>query len=244
MSVSRQRIRHVAVVVPARNEQAWINATLDAIATARAALDGVTTSCIVVLDDCTDATSSLIASRTNSSIVVPGPTVVVDASVRSAGAARAIGFETALRTGAHLPGETWLASTDADTLVPPEWLVSQLLLAESGADAVAGIVELDDVADERLREGFRTRYQLGADGSHRHVHGANMAMRGDAYLAAGGWRSLETGEDHDLWARLGKIGRCISSTDVVVRTSSRLHGRAPAGFAADLLMIHSSESVA
>ena len=29
-----------------------------------------------------------------------------------------------------------------------------------------------------------------------------MGVRADTYLRAGGWRGLETAEDHDLWKRL------------------------------------------
>jgi hypothetical protein len=71
-----------------------------------------------------------------------------------------------------------------------------------------------------------------------------MGMRASSYLASGGWSMIETGEDHDLWHRLGRIGRCISSTAVSVRTSARLAGRAPSGFAADLRSIAETEVVA
>ena len=64
---------------------------------------------------------------------------------------------------------------------------------------------------------FRMTYQINTDGTHPHVHGANLGMRADAYLAAGGWNPLPTAEDHDL-----------------VGTAARLHRstpfrRAPAG---------------
>lgn len=234
-------IRHVAVVVPARNEESAIGLALDAIDRARAMLTGISTSCVVVLDDCTDSTASAISSRAFGPDRRPD---VVEVAVRCAGAARAVGFDVALSSSGWTPQEMWLASTDADTIVPPNWLSAQLQLVASGADAVAGIVELGDDADERLRDGFRTRYRVDADGTHRHVHGANLGMRGDAYLAAGGWSALHTGEDHDLWKRLGASAACISSTAVVVRTSARLAGRAPAGFAADLRAICSTETVA
>lgn len=236
-------IRHVAVVVPARNEETTIGSALDAIDRAREVLDGITSSCVVVLDDCTDATASVIEAR-RPRHRSPFEPIVLGTAMRCAGAARAVGFDVALRSSAAPPAHTWLASTDADTVVPRDWLLAQLLLAGSGVDAVAGIVELGDDADEHLHRGFRSRYRIGVDGTHRHVHGANMGMRGDTYLATNGWRALRTGEDHDLWARLGEVGRCVSSTAVVVHTSARLDGRAPAGFAADLRAIVSTETVA
>ena len=90
---------------------------------------------------------------------------------------------------------------------------------------------------------FAASYDLPSDGTHRHVHGANMGTRGDVYLLAGGWRRLHTGEDHDLWARLGQVTKCVSSTAITVRTSARLVGRAPAGFARDIArMVAAGES--
>ncbi|MFD2419651.1 hypothetical protein [Amycolatopsis pigmentata] len=52
-------------------------------------------------------------------------------------------------------------------------------------------------------------------------------------LACGGVFPLPTGEDHDLWKRLGRAGfrRCYDENARVL-TSSRLAGRAPHGLAA------------
>ena len=130
------------------------------------------------------------------------------------------------------PSEVWLANTDADSVVPAFWLFAQLDLAARCVTAVAGTVDLD--ADEALRERFATHYDVSPDGTHRHVHGANMGVRGDVYLRAGGWRPMHSGEDHDLWARLGPVATRVSSTTITVRTSARLIGRAPGGFARDI----------
>jgi hypothetical protein len=70
-----------------------------------------------------------------------------------------------------------------------------------------------------------------SDSAHPHVHGANLGMRGSAYLRAGGFRSLASAEDHALLAALASSGgRIISVTDIPVVTSSRRRGRAPDGF--------------
>jgi hypothetical protein len=37
------------------------------------------------------------------------------------------------------------------------------------------------------------------DGTHPHVHGANLGIRADAYSDAGGWNDLTVAEDHCLW---------------------------------------------
>ncbi len=129
----------------------------------------------------------------------------------------------------------WIANTDADTVVRPDWLREQLRLARSHS-AVAGVVELDPVrTPARLLERFRTSYQLNG-ARHPHVHGANLGVRADAYLQAGGW-SLQTrvGEDHGLWNRLvADQHPVIQSTHVRVVTSARTTSRVEGGFATQL----------
>ena len=229
------QIQHVTVVIPARDEAANLWRTLRSIDDALSSLPrGVTGECVVVLDSCRDdsarvAATTLARSRWGS--------LVVETDVACAGAARELGARAALGRIAHEPRHVWLANTDADTVVPSDWLRVQLALADRGADAVAGIVELDVDADERLRRAFGASYTLGRDGTHRHVHGANLGVRANVYGAVGGWRHLHTGEDHDLWRRLQTAGTCVSATASVVRTSGRLAGRAPLGFADDLAAI-------
>lgn len=127
-----------------------------------------------------------------------------------------------------------MCSTDADSTVPPDWFDVQLEAAGDGHIAIAGVVRLDDAADPLLVAQFESTYRKHLDGSHPHVHGANLGFRADAYLSAGGWPTLATGEDHDLWKRLAPLGATIASARLSVTTASRLIGRAPAGFATDL----------
>ena len=226
-------IRHVAVVIPARNEAEAIGPTLDAVARAQALLT-VSSSCVVVIDGCVDATGSVVERRAagrrpDTSLLV------VHTTQHCVGAARLLGSRLALAGALHRPRNVWLANTDADTIVPEEWLRAQLELADQGASAIAGAVELGPDADVSLRDQFDRSYRVESDGTHRHVHGANLGVRGDVYLAAGGWSRLSTGEDHDLWERLGRRSEhTLSSTAITVRTSARTIGRAPSGFAADL----------
>jgi hypothetical protein len=131
------------------------------------------------------------------------------------------------------PRSIWLANTDADSHVPENWISTHLQHADADASAVAGIVQLDtlnlrpDV--EKLHE---STYELAADGTHAHVHGANLGVRGDAYLDVGGWSDARVSEDHCLWGRLMSRGwRLTSPVTSVVLTSGRLRGRATGGFA-------------
>jgi hypothetical protein len=126
----------------------------------------------------------------------------------------------------------WLATTDADTRVPPHWLVQQISYAEAGWDAVLGTVTVSDWSAHpgHVPDAFAARY-AHEPGSHPHVHGANLAVRASAYLAAGGFQALGTGEDHALVAALDVAGLPIlRSTDIAVDTSARRRTRAPHGF--------------
>jgi hypothetical protein len=141
---------------------------------------------------------------------------------------------------------TWLLSTDADSTVPPSWVVNHLRFAESGSDAVAGTVGLD--ATGRLDPSVLRRYARVVDagfetagsgcgdaGGHRHAYAANLGVRASAYLDVGGFPPVASGEDHALLHRLRRAGYWIARpTDLRVRTSARLDGRARGGLA-DLL---------
>ena len=161
---------------------------------------------------------------------------MLECDVRSAGSARRLGVDAAL---AHFNdkelGQIWLANTDADTLVTRDWITVQLSLADSGIAAVAGIVTLEEDGSREAHEIHRASYLTNLDGTHGHVHGANLALRADAYVDAGGWAHRALAEDHCLWNRLKHRGwRLCSPVSSVVVTSARLIGRARGGFADSL----------
>ena len=167
---------------------------------------------------------------------------MLDIGARSVGVARAAGVAEVLhRTRSLDPASVWLATTDADTLVPPCWLTRQLRFAEGGWDAVVGTVTVTDWRHypaevpplfERLYGPGSAGQEGGADGTvHPHVHGANLGFRAAAYLAAGGFRPARTAEDHALVSALAAAGRqVLRTTAVSVVTSARRRARAPHGF--------------
>ncbi len=130
------------------------------------------------------------------------------------------------------PSGLWLATTDADSRVPPGWLADQL---SAGADAFVGTVALDPDDHER-HPGWTHEYErhLGDDG-HPHVHGANLGVRADWYERVGGFRPMDRAEDHDLVQRLATRGAHIArSTRSPVITSARHTSRVTGGVATDL----------
>ncbi|GHD24394.1 glycosyltransferase [Nocardiopsis kunsanensis] len=218
-------IRTVAVVVPAHDESACVAACLSAVhrALEHAPVPPEHRHVVVVADGCRDGTAS--AARLLGAHVVEVPHCGV-------GAARDVGVRRALALAGGVPADSvWLASTDADTLVPVRWIADQLVHAKAGHDAVAGTVEVTDwsLRSEGLAERFGLRFPV-ADG-HDHVHGANLGVRASAYVDAGGFPDLGSGEDHALVERLTGLGLSVRSPgDLPVRTSARRSFRAPEGF--------------
>ncbi len=223
---------HIAVLIPARNEETLLPRCLLSVERARRAVaHQVTTDLIVVADQCTDRTEEVAKEMigTGGAVVCSMDGVV--------GAARALAARLALSRYPGVLEHCWLANTDADCVVPEDWLSLQLSLAQRGHAAVAGIVDVDSYEEHRpaVQTLFRRTYLLHPDGTHPHVHGANLGVRADAYLRAGGWGPKAHAEDHDLWHRLQCAGeRRLSDTRLKVITSGRRVGRAPSGFAAAL----------
>jgi glycosyltransferase involved in cell wall biosynthesis len=234
-------IEAVSVVVPAHNEEDLLPACLAALHRAAARLRGITVATIVVADACTD--------RTVPRALASGARVVA-ITARMVGAARAAGMDEALRLQAGTdPRAIWLATTDADTIVPPDWLERQLSYARQGWDAVLGTVTVTDWPGQppHLPAAFAAHYAHG-DGPHPHVHGANLGIRACAYLAAGGFKLLPTAEDHDILHALTTAGYpALRAADIAVQTSGRHLARAPQGFShllATLATQPQSDSVA
>jgi glycosyltransferase involved in cell wall biosynthesis len=222
----------VAVMVPARDEEELLPRCLHSILIAISVLPAsVRGEVIVVADSSVDRTSQ-IASQ-----ILKSRGRVVNASVGTVGTARRLAACHILARNSGPLDRLWLANTDADCIVPPAWIVDQLELANAGTEAVAGTISVDNFEEHEpeVADRFRATYLIATDGTHTHVHGANLGIRADAYCRAGGWKDLRTAEDHDLWRRLiGTGALTVSTAAIEVVTSGRRIGRAPDGFAGAL----------
>jgi glycosyltransferase involved in cell wall biosynthesis len=218
-------IRAVGVIVPAHNEQDLLPACLASLRRAAQELPGLPVHLVVVADACRDLTAQ-VARR--------GGAVVVTVGARSAGAARAAGAREILRLTSGLdPADVWLATTDADSIVPADWLGQQVSCAGDGWDALAGTVQVSDWSGypPHVRSRFLERYDVSDGAVHPHVHGANLGFRASAYLRAGGFPAVTTAEDHALVTALTAQGsRVLRTRDLPVVTSARQEARAPHGF--------------
>jgi glycosyltransferase involved in cell wall biosynthesis len=215
-------VEAAGVVVPAHNEEEHLPACLGALRQAAGSIR-IPVHLMVVADACTDETATVAARGAQ----------VVRIRARNVGAARAAGMARLLRrTAGTDPAAVWLATTDADTIVPPGWLRRQLSYASQGWDLVLGTVAVTDWGEHppHTPAMFAAMYESG-EGPHPHVHGANLGIRASAYLAAGGFRPLRTAEDHALMAAATEAGcQVLQASDITVQTSARRQARAPRGF--------------
>lgn len=231
------------VVVPARDEQEQIEGCLKALA-AQTVPPG-TFETMLVLDACIDATER-VATDTAAALglavtLLPGPG-------RGAGAARRAGMDAAAARLLALGRDRGLiACTDADSRPAPDWLARQLDYVQGGAQAIAGLIELDprelaQLPDPVLRRRERdavTRLasirEHDADAAHHHFAGASMAVTAGVYRGVGGLEPVAALEDARFAARLAGHGiPILRASDVRVRTSARTAGRAGRGLAVDL----------
>lgn len=231
-------VERVAVVIPVHNEEDHLDAALTGVEAAASRLQlaqpGIGVRVLVVLDSCTDGSAAIAATFTARNSCFSA----VPVAFRSVGRSRRAGIWQVLGALSDDSPEAaaglWLANTDADSVVPDNWLVGQLEIAAAGADAVLGSVEVDPAGvTPDLLSRWESMHPFAED--HPHVFGANFGIRGSAYLQAGGFPRHLAHEDRVLAARLREKGFDVRATDTVrVRTSGRTQARAPQGFGAYL----------
>ncbi len=239
------------VVVPARDEALRIGACLRALADQRE-LPPDAYEVIVVLDGCRDETAEVVARFAAGTPRLALHAVELDAP-RGVGWARRLGMDLACERLLGLGREQGLiASTDADSVVAPDWLATQLELSGQGARAIGGQIELDPtealelsaetLSDRERGRSERMRTVLGQGDGHDQTHiehhqfsGASLALTAEAYRECGGLPVRAALEDEALELELGALGIPIHrSRRVRVMTSARTEGRAPRGLARDL----------
>jgi glycosyltransferase involved in cell wall biosynthesis len=225
--------RALAVVVPARNEQELLGRCLASVGASVAELARSHPTwravVLVVLDRCTD----------DSATIAEGAGVHTwETDVGSVGSARLEGVTRAAALLAPAEAERiWVANTDADSVVPLDWLSRQAEVAARGGELVVGRVRphASDLSAALLTS-WSQRHLDHTVG--RHVHGANLGFALAPYLAVGGFVGQPVHEDRDLVAALVTAG-AVPHPGAEVVTSGRRRGRAPAGFASFLADLES-----
>jgi glycosyltransferase involved in cell wall biosynthesis len=256
------RTRAIAIV-PARDEAAHIERALEALCDQRTRggrpRDPRDYETIVFANNCRDETAAIVrrfaARRPAQAVHCVEADLGADAHV---GVARRLVMQAAARR-LIVAGraEGFVLSTDADTVVAPDWLdateaearcdavMGRVLVAPGDRDAFApGAAELYvwDLAYRRaVARVEATLDPLSWDPGPRHAmqFAASMAVRAGKYVQAGGLPALPRGEDTALYAALVRIdARVRHSLRVRVATSPRTVGRVEGGFAGFIRLLH------
>ena len=220
---ARREVAAVGVVLPVHDEENLLPCSLQALELAIAALpSSISCRVAIVLDRCGDASSAIVDAWAARFEVL-----VVHQECGSVGLARQAGSRALLSLWPEEdPARIWLATTDADSRVPEDWLAVQLEAYLSGADMWAGRVRVVEQSATALR--WTQRYSA----ERNPVHGASLGFSAALYSQLGGFGCMRTGEDRDLHGRAMAAGfRIAHALRAVVTTSSRRKGRAPGGFA-------------
>jgi glycosyltransferase involved in cell wall biosynthesis len=208
-------VTHIAVVIPAHNEELYLSTTLASVKRAEAQLGelNLTTQIIVVDDGSTDDTSG-IARRLGASVVAT--------NLRNIAAARNAGAKTT---------DAWLiVFLDADTVIPP----SALLRAWSavGAGAAGGVIEPTYRPTRfcsRLLCIFWDFYRRVTGGGQ----GVFMFCARETFRALCGFdETIFMGEDTDFFRRMHSWAKeqrraLIRISDICVWPSTRRYDRWP-----------------
>jgi hypothetical protein len=222
------------VVLPVHNEEELLPGALSALDRALSHVSelSVAFGITIVLDACSDRSHDLASAwQQDPDGPWSGAIDIIEVNVGNVGQARQIGFEALLSRWSDVdPGDIWLATSDADSEVPWNWISSQLAMRSEGGQVWAGAVTVADWSGRR--EGTAELWGASYEAECNPIHGANFGIDAALYREAGGFARLQTGEDRDLFERTLALGAVIGHDPrVKVVTSSRRVARAPRGFA-------------
>lgn len=242
-----------AIVIPAKDEERRLPASLNAVGAAIRAAKDVKVGIVVVVNNTRDSTALRAFEWAADQSDVPF--VLIDCAFSRAGAgvgaARRLGLDLACR---YLTAQGALLTTDADTAVRADWVVRNLAELQR-ADLICGtVLGLPDEACalpaaiashgsaewEYLQASLALVARLDPQShdpapAHHNAAGASMAVSRRVYRAVGGLPVLRTGEDRALAERIAAHDfRVCYSADAIVETSCRMTGRAEGGMAAAL----------
>ncbi len=205
-------MRTISVVVPAFNEEQLLPTCLESLL----AQDSEGEIEILVVDNASTDDTAGVARRYGARVIEEPRRGYCNALMRGFAAAR---------------GEI-IACTDADTVVPPDWIRRLAQEYDRGQDVVAvgGDIEFEHPSwKSRLLTPFLIPWINRIDRGNPagpHLWGANLSVRRDAFLGVGGWNprfSLQA--DSELSERLRTAGRVVVIESLRVRTSSRRWNR-------------------
>lgn len=196
----------VSVVIPALNEEKFLENNLYSIINQKFK----DFELIVVDNNSTDRTAEIARSF--------GAKVIFNA-VKGVGSARQAGFMKA-------KGKI-IATTDADNILPRDWLETIVKRFEKDDELVGfgGLFRLySGPLSARIAVKYLSYHMFKLDKMFAHnwsLIAQNMAVRRSAFIKVGGFKHVQMGEDADLAQRLGKIGKVELDPNFLVYASGR-----------------------
>lgn len=241
------RTSAVGVVLPVHNEEELVAPALNSLEESFGELLDwkIDLRIVVVLDSCTDRSATLVQQwvRTQRSKKHPLTATIVTCEANNVGIARGLGCATLLeQLDSFGPEKIWIATTDADSTTPIDWLRMQVLQHESGVELWCGRVA---VIDWSARDSeTATQWQREYDVESHPIHGTNLGFNAQTYLNVGGFNPSRVSEDRELCAAIEASGvEAHYDSTVRVVTSARRDARAPLGFAHALSRVEASLGV-
>lgn len=245
-ATSEETASAIIVVVPARDEAERIGRCLASVNDQRQHPDAV----LLLLNNCTDRTETIARA------MAPALRFRLDIVNRdlpfgeaNAGGARRCGMALAARRAGK---DGVLLTTDADAIVPPDWVQRNLAALRRGADVVCGRAVIDPLeatmipahlhADD-AREGRlialldEIAWILDPEPHdplprHTEASGASLAVSVAAFDRVGGIPAVASGEDRAFVEALRRIDARIRHDPAIeVVVSGRIAGRAEGGMA-------------
>lgn len=211
-----EKAPQITLILPYFNEAGWIGKTLECLA----GQDDRRFRLILVDNGSTDAgkTEAISVCAKMTDIEISHETVTTPGKI------------FALAHGCALADTPWLATIDADTNYPKEYVGRILRLVAENPDAAA-VMAIDLHSDDAAKNCKRIRKimrKARVFPGKCHAGGYAQAFSTAAYRQAGGF-SAEIWpyvlEDHEIVARIGRYGRIVSSPAHICYPSDRRNDR-------------------
>ena len=200
---------HFSIVIPARNESANIKACIDSILAQNYPINCFE---VIVIDDFSEDDTAFIVSSMQA--LHENVRLLKLSDFFKQDEIQSFKKKAIEKAVVHAKGD-WIITTDADCIVPPNWLslYYQYIIKESPVFVAAPVMFIPEktvlntfqVLDFLALQGI-TAAAVGA-GKHSMSNGANLAFEKSAFIAVGGYQGVDqiaSGDDMFLMHKMKK----------------------------------------